>query len=65
MEEEIFMCNTLRLILSSRKILKISGEFLSEENQSKVRADKELVGSDPSLNEENWVNICFIEAAQL
>ena len=27
-----------------------------------IRTDKELVGSDPSLNEENQVNICFIEA---
>ena len=63
MIEKIFVCNMLRL--SSGEILKISGrrEFLSEENQLEVRTDKELVGSDPSLNEENQVNICFIEEA--
>ena len=60
MIEKIFVCNMLRL--SSGEILKISGrrEFLSEENQMEIRTDKELVGSDPSLNEENQVNICFI-----
>ena len=47
-----------------RLVLKISRrrEFLSEQNQSEIRADKELIGSDPSLNEENGVNMCFIEA---
>ena len=64
MMEEIFLSNMTRLILSLEEILEISRrrEFLSEQNQSEVRAHKELIGSDPSLNEENGVNMCFIEA---